>query len=528
MRCGRCSSAVPENAKFCLECGAAIGDPFAQTSIMEEDESLVLLRSLQRSLAGEFDVECEVGRGAMAIVYKATEVELGRRVALKVLPPSAPVGKAVAERFKREARLAASLDHPNIIPVYRVGQVGATHFIAMRFVDGKGLDDIIAAQGPLPIGVVIHILRGATSALAYAHGSGIVHRDVKSGNIMIDREGRVMVTDFGIARAAEDASLTATGSVVGTPYYMSPEQCAARRIGPQSDQYSLGVVAFQMLTGSVPFNAETLPGIMHHHFYTAVPDLRVARPDVPPALYDVVMRALAKKPDHRFATTDSMVEAIEAIPFTAEEKLIGEDALRALARGAGLEIVQAHPLPPLVDPSRGTPTGTVPAWPQAIVRKRRRSRLAIGGVAGGALAVGAAAVWLAASSLRASGATETPAADSAARPVAAATPVKPAPIVPDSAARASAAAESIRAAAARVVRDSGMLRLRAYPVDAEILVDGRLVAQGVALDVALPVGTRRLTVRAPGYAQYDTTFVVARSRITQLPRVDLGPLDQLR
>ena len=526
MRCGRCSSAVPENAKFCLECGAAIGDPFAQTSIMEEDESLVLLRSLQRSLAGEFDVECEVGRGAMAIVYKATEVELGRRVALKVLPPSAPIGKSVAERFKREARLAASLDHPNIIPVYRVGQVGATHFIAMRYVDGKGLDDIIAAQGPLPIGVVIHILRGATSALAYAHGSGIVHRDVKSGNIMIDREGRVMVADFGIARAAEDASLTATGSVVGTPYYMSPEQCAARRIGPQSDQYSLGVVAFQMLTGSVPFNAETLPGIMHHHFYTAVPDLRVARPDVPPALYDVVMRALAKKPDHRYATTDAMLEAIEAIPFTAEEKLIGEDALRALARGAGLEIVQAHPLPPLLDPSRGTPTGTVPVWPQVSARKRR-SRLAIGGVAGGALVAGAA-VWLAASSIRASGATSSPPSDSVARTVTAARPATPAPVLPDSAARALAAAESIRAAAARVVRDSGMLRLRAYPVDAEILVDGRLVAQGVALDVSLPVGTRRLTVRAPGYAQFDTSFVVARSRITQLPRVELGPVDQPR
>ncbi|HEX8849301.1 MAG TPA: serine/threonine-protein kinase, partial [Gemmatimonadaceae bacterium] len=411
MRCGRCSSAVPENAKFCLECGTAIGDPFAQTSIIEEDESLVLLRSLQRSLAGEFDVECEVGRGAMAIVYRATEVELGRRVALKVLPPSAPVGKAVAERFKREARLAASLDHPNIIPVYRVGQVGATHFIAMRFVDGKGLDDIIAAQGPLPIGVVIHILRGATSALAYAHGSGIVHRDVKSGNIMVDREGRVMVADFGIARAAEDASLTATGSVVGTPYYMSPEQCAARRIGPQSDQYSLGVVAFQMLTGNVPFNAETLPGIMHHHFYTPVPDLRVARPDVPPALFDIVMRSLAKKPENRFATTDAMLEAIEAVPFDGESKLLGEDALRALARGAALTLIHAGALPPL-QPIRRTPTDSVPALAGTQGATRRR-RVALVGAAGGALAA-ALVAWLTTATLGASAATD---ADTAARGV---------------------------------------------------------------------------------------------------------------
>ena len=528
MHCRRCSAAVPENAKFCLECGTAIADPLAQTSIIEEDESLILLRSLQRSLSGEFDVECEVGRGAMAIVYKATEVELGRRVALKVLPPSAPIGKAGAERFKREARLAASLDHPNIIPVYRVGQVGATHFIAMRFVDGKGLDDIIAAQGPLPIGVVIHILRGATSALAYAHGSGIVHRDVKSGNIMVDREGRVMVADFGIARAAEDASLTATGSVVGTPYYMSPEQCAARRIGPQSDQYSLGVVAFQMLTGSVPFNAETLPGIMHHHFYTAVPDLRASRPDVPPELYEVVTRALAKKPDHRYATTDAMLEAIEAIPFTADEKLIGEDALRALARGAGLDLVQAHPLPPLHDPTRKTPTGNMPAFARTNSGGKRRNHVVLGGAAGGALVAGLA-VWLTASSLRASGAAPAP-ADSVPHAVTATvpTPQPRQPAVPDSAARALAA-ESIRAAAAtRTVLDSGMLRLRVYPVDAEIVVDGRVVAQGVALDVPLPVGTRRLSVRAPGYARYDTSFVVARDRITQLPRVDLGPQDQPR
>ncbi|HEX2778877.1 MAG TPA: serine/threonine-protein kinase [Gemmatimonadaceae bacterium] len=526
MRCHRCASVAPEAAKFCLECGAALADPLAQTSIMEEDESLVLLRSLQRSLAGEFDVESEVGRGAMAIVYRATEVELGRRVALKVLPPSAPVGKAVAERFKREARLAASLDHPNIIPVYRVGQVGATHFIAMRFVDGRGLDEIIGAQGPLPVSVVIHVLRAATSALAYAHGNGIIHRDVKSGNIMVDREGRVMVADFGIARAAEDASLTATGSVVGTPYYMSPEQCAARRLGPQSDQYSLGVVAFQMLTGSVPFNAETLPGIMHHHFYTAVPDLRVARPDVPPELYEVVKRTLAKKPELRYATTDAMLDAIEAIPFDSESKLLGEDALRALARGAGLELIQTRPLPPLADPSRKTPTGTVPAMARTDgVGVARRRRVALGGVAAGALLAGVVA-WLSTSPLGASGTAATTDTLASRRVAAPANGVARAPR--ESVTRPAAGGDSARIAAALapVVRDTGMLRLRAYPVDAEIVVDGRLVAQGVALDVGLPVGTRKLRVRAPGYADYDTTFVVARGKITQLRRIELSALDQ--
>jgi serine/threonine-protein kinase len=308
MQCPRCANDIVTGAKFCLECGASLADPGADTMFIDQDESLIVLRSLQRILAGEFEVEREIGRGAMAIVYKATELELDRRVALKVLPPSAPVSKAVAERFKREARLAASLDHANIIPVYRVGQAGSTHYIAMKYVDGRGLDEILESQGPLPIAVVLHVMRAALSALAYAHAQGIVHRDVKGGNIMVDREGRVMVADFGIARAMEDASLTATGSVVGTPFYMSPEQCAARRIGPQSDQYSLGVVAFQMLTGFVPFNAETLPGIMHHHFYSPPPDLAASRAGVPPALLAIINRALSKKPDHRYGTTDAMLE----------------------------------------------------------------------------------------------------------------------------------------------------------------------------------------------------------------------------
>ncbi|HWE41839.1 MAG TPA: serine/threonine-protein kinase, partial [Gemmatimonadaceae bacterium] len=393
MQCPRCANDVVTGAKFCLECGASLADPGADTMFMDQDESLIVLRSLQRILAGEFAVEREIGRGAMAIVYKATETELNRTVALKVLPPSAPVSRAVAERFKREARLAASLDHPNIIPVYRVGQAGSTHFIAMKYVDGRGLDEILESQGPLPIPAVLHVLRSAASALAYAHRQGIVHRDVKGANIMVDRDGRVMVTDFGIARAMEDASLTATGSVVGTPFYMSPEQCAAKRIGPQSDQYSLGVVGFQMLTGFVPFNAETLPGIMHHHFYTPVPDLGASRQGVPPALMTIINRALSKKADHRYATTEEMLEALEAVPFSAEDRRQGEDDLRTLARGGLLLRIEADPLPPMIDPTRGTPTGTVPVLPP----RRRRIDWRVGAAA---IILGAAGLAWTGASLR--------------------------------------------------------------------------------------------------------------------------------
>lgn len=527
MQCPRCANDVIVGAKFCLECGAALGDPGADTMFIEQDESLIVLRSLQRILAGEFDVEREIGRGAMAIVYKATELELDRRVALKVLPPSAPVSKAVAERFKREARLAASLDHANIIPVYRVGQAGSTYYIAMKYVDGRGLDEILEAQGPLPIAVVLNVLKAATSALAYAHAQGIVHRDVKGGNIMVDREGRVMVADFGIARAMEDASLTATGSVVGTPFYMSPEQCAARRIGPQSDQYSLGVVAFQMLTGFVPFNAETLPGIMHHHFYSPPPDLAASRGGIPPALLTIINRVLSKKPDQRYGTTDAMLEALEAVPFSAEDRRQGEDDLRTLARGGMLVRIDAQPLPPLLDPTRGTPTGAKPIWSPATPR-RKSSRWKTG-VAAGALAATALG-WAGFSRRAASAASRKQSADStavarqdSADAAARATTSSAAQAKQVRATEDSIAEAARKALAAAAPIATGLIRARAYPVDAEITVDGQTLGRGIVLDAVVPAGRRRLRVRAPGYVEFDTTIVITPGETKQLPRIMLQP-----
>src|SRR5918992_535866 len=351
--CPRCGTALAPGTRFCPSCGRQVIDPGASTLLLGAADD-ALLAEVRHALTGEYDIDREVGRGAMAVVYRATEGGLGRRVALKVLPPQMTLSQALAERFKREARLAASLDHENIIPVYREGQAGRFLFITMKFIEGRTLEDIIESQGPLPVSVVIHVLRAATSALAYAHERGIVHRDVKSANIMVDSDGRVMVSDFGIARATEDASLTSSGTMVGTPYFMSPEQCAARRIGPQSDQYSLGVVAFQMLTGSVPFQAETLPGIMHHHFYTQVPDIGTARLDVPSALRELIDRALAKKPEHRFASTQAMLTALEAVPFSEDDRREGLAHLRELAGGAPIPSVGISALPAVASAIRFT------------------------------------------------------------------------------------------------------------------------------------------------------------------------------
>src|SRR5580704_14682179 len=313
MFCAQCGTLVSANSKFCVACGQPVTNAEGSTLALGGTESERLLNTLKRGLAAEYDVERELGRGGMAIVYKAREIELDRPVALKVLPPElGPVG-SVADRFKREARLAASLDHPNVIPVYRVGQAGGIMYMAMKFIDGKPLDAVLDAYGALPLPVILIVLRSAAAALAFAHEHGIIHRDIKGANILVDRDGRVVVSDFGIARAVESSSLTATGAMIGTPHFMSPEQCAGKPVGPQSDQYSLGVVAYQMLTGTVPFDGDSIPEIIQHHWWTQVPDASQARPDSPAALTAAVQRMLAKTPDNRFATTADLAAALDAM-----------------------------------------------------------------------------------------------------------------------------------------------------------------------------------------------------------------------
>ena len=506
--CQRCGAQIATGSRFCPSCGRQVIDPGASTLLLGATDD-ALLAEVRHALSGEYEIDREVGRGAMAVVYRATEAGLGRRVALKVLPPEMTLSHELTERFKREARLAASLEHPNIIPVYREGQAGRFLFMAMKFIEGRSLEDIIESQGPLPVSVALQVLRAATSALAYAHGRGIVHRDVKSANILVDRDGRVVVTDFGIARAAEDASLTSTGTMVGTPYFMSPEQCAARRIGPQSDQYSLGVVAFQMLTGSVPFQAETLPGIMHHHFYTQVPDLGTARLDVPAALRELIDRALAKKPEHRFASTEAMLAAVEAIPFPDDSRQEGMASLRDLARGAPIPIVGISALPALASAIRLTPPQDVPAVP---ARASSLSRWAIAVMVVITLSAGGAAAF----ALR----RDPPPEPVPAIVVAAPPPRQEAEVKATS---APPRADSTPRAPEPVA--VGHLRVRAFPADAEIRVDGRLLGQGVVLDSAVRAGARRLRISAPGYKTFDTTVTVVADEITALARITLPAQD---
>ncbi len=500
-KCFKCGAEVEAEASFCGRCGTRITDPNEATLVISPDTPDELLQRARMVLAGEYEVDHELGRGGMGVVFKATEVGLRRAVALKVLPPDLGLTARAVERFKREARMVAELDHPNIIPVYRVGQVGGILHIAMKFIEGRALDAIIDAQGALPVPVVVYVLRGATRAAAYAHDRGIVHRDLKGANILIDRDGRVLVSDFGIALRATDVTLTVDGTVIGTPPFMSPEQCAGQRAGPQSDQYSLGIVAFQMLTGSVPFVADTLPGIMHHHFFTPVPDVRLVRDDVPSALIDVLHVALAKAAGARYASTRDLLVAIEAIPFSEADRRESERILRALAASAPVDKLTTRPLPALAQATTlamGLPRPRVPPSPW-----RRRARLAAL-AAVPVLAVGTA--WLIS---RAGG---TPARSR----------VRDSVVVPPR------AVERPRPAATRnqpAVEPTGKLRMLTSPADAEILIDDRGVGAGGLLDLPVAAGFRRLRVRAPGYEQFDTTIAIQGGATTWLGRITLRSRD---
>ena len=349
MTCSKCGSDVVDGAAFCASCGTATRNPDAATVAIAiqpppEDPLLVAVRE---ALGAFYAVEKELGRGGMAVVYKGKEKGLEREVAIKVLPPEMALQGGTADRFRREARLAASLEHQNIIPVYRVGEEKNLIYMAMKFVRGRALDSIIEQQGALPIPVVVRILAAAASGLAHAHEHGVVHRDIKGANILIELDGRPLVADFGIARAMTENSLTASGMVIGTPNFMSPEQCGGSKVGPQSDQYSLGVLGFQMLTGQLPFEADSIMGIIQHHYMTPPPDILSVREGVPPALLDVLYKALAKKPEDRFATTAEMAEALDAVPLTPEEKRESLALLKQLSQGEKVAMVRTESLPPL-------------------------------------------------------------------------------------------------------------------------------------------------------------------------------------
>jgi serine/threonine protein kinase len=280
-----------------------------------------LLARVSRAVEPAYEIEYEIGRGGSGIVYRATDRRLKRSVALKILPPDLAFRSDIRERFMREAETSARLNHPNIVPIFSVDERDGLAWFAMALIEGESVGDRVRLKGALPFADVRRILREVADALAYAHMRGVVHRDIKPDNILIDGEtSRTMVTDFGIARATTEGEsrLTATGTAIGTPAYMSPEQCAGdKQLDGRSDLYSLGAVAYYMLTGQPPFDGPSSPVIMMKQVTERPAPMNRYRADIPADLDTIVMRLLEKDPDNRFKDGAALVAALDGAPVAA-------------------------------------------------------------------------------------------------------------------------------------------------------------------------------------------------------------------
>jgi eukaryotic-like serine/threonine-protein kinase len=263
-----------------------------------------------KKLGGRYQIISRVGGGGMAVVYKAKDLLLNRFVAIKVLNESLSNDAEFIRRFNREAQAAASLSHPNIVNVYDVGQDGYTHYIVMELVVGLTLKQYIQEHAPLPVKEAAEIAMQICDGLAHAHENQIVHRDIKPHNILLGANGRVKVTDFGIARAASSSTITQAGSVMGSVHYFSPEQARGGVIGEKSDIYSLGILLYEMLTGQLPFEGDSAISIALKHLQDPVEDPRKLNPAIPDAIVSILLRALEKDPTMRYPSAKAMMRDI--------------------------------------------------------------------------------------------------------------------------------------------------------------------------------------------------------------------------
>jgi eukaryotic-like serine/threonine-protein kinase len=321
-------------------------------------------------VAGRYEIQKLLGSGGMSSVFLARDRQLERPVALKVLHEHFSHDPEYIERFRREARAIAKLSHPNVVTIIDRGEFEGRQYIVFEYVEGDNLKQLVAGGGPLPVEQALALAHQVARGLAFAHEHGIVHRDVKPHNVLVDQEGVAKVTDFGIARSLElEEGITETGTLLGTSDYISPEQAGGQRVDERTDQYSLGVLLYELLTGEVPFKGKSSMAVAMRHLRDPVPSVRERRPDVSPRVDDLVRRAMAKDPGKRFPSTEALVEALEACRL---EEVSGET-------GATQQLAQ---------PAR--PARSAPARPRRRPRSLPLAPLAVLLV----LAAGALAIWV--------------------------------------------------------------------------------------------------------------------------------------
>jgi len=506
MYCSRCGTQNKDTAKFCDSCGL---DLTATTPVgaLSEPQEVTEIEMVRKELDEEYEIVDELGRGGMAIVFKAKEKQLDREVAIKVLPFSLAFDKEFVERFQREARTSAKLEHPNIIPIYRVGKSGRVIYFVMKFLRGKPLSTILAARGTLPPGEIRKILGEVARALAYAHKKEIVHRDIKPDNIMFDEHGHAVVTDFGIAKAASGGKLTGTGMSIGTPHYMSPEQAKAQPLDGRSDIYSLGVVAYQCLTGSVPYDGEDSFSIGYKHIMEEIPTPPLENPEKR-SLFEVIRKMMAKTPAQRFQNADELVSVLEggrSVSFTTDATM----AIPAMT-GARLASAATTPLPRATG---GRPPGAEPER-RSVVSGLLLWLLIVGTVFGGGGFYAYKKGLIFAKTPGGGGSDSTAARDTTAR-------------AHDSATAAGdttkGAADSSGTAPPPPIGPGspGRLVLQNVPQGARISIEGQQV-RGTQLD--LPPGVHRLTVRAAGFQTYERQVIITAGETFSV-RLDMQASD---
>ena len=372
MRCPACRSPQPDDARSCSVCGKTLvtepepagGDtlgaslPASAVEVADSTLEFAPAAALREGMvfAGRYEIQAVIGRGGMGTVYRARDRHLEEIVALKlILPQLVPMG-GILERFKHEIRLARQLSHPNIIKVYDLGQYDDVTYLSMEHLEGADLRQLIQEQGPLPIERAVEIGKQVCAGLAFAHESGVIHRDIKPHNIFLTKRGRVKLVDFGLAKAIDVSQVSMTGQAIGTPAYMSPEQAVheeGRPVDHRTDLYSLGVVLFQMFTGQVPFRGTSAVEVALAHVQKQPPRPREFRPDLPAHLEQVVLKAMSKDREYRYSS------ALEIASDLGGETRLWESA--AQVKGVTQPMQRKRPDAPhegpAIDTSRAGPGG---------------------------------------------------------------------------------------------------------------------------------------------------------------------------
>ena len=292
---------------------------------------------------GQYQIVEQIGVGGMATIFKAYQPSIDRYVAVKILPSQLAEDENFVKRFAHEAKAIAALEHPHILPVHDFGTEGKLNYMVMRYVEGGTLSNLMGKS--IPHERIVQIVGNVARALDYAHEQGVIHRDIKPSNILIDKHGEVLLTDFGIAKMVEGSSstqLTAAGSILGTPAYMSPEQAQGQKIDGRSDIYSLGVVLYELLTGRPPYEAETPFAIVLKHINDPLPPPRSVKPDIPEPFERVVLKAMSKDPTQRFETASDMEQALQKALKESEGRMVVTDP--PTVNAALMEDTQLHPI----------------------------------------------------------------------------------------------------------------------------------------------------------------------------------------